>query len=141
MFYKPLLYALLAQVALTALVWSILYISRISEMYKKGIDAQDLADKRNAEQLLARVSAPSDNFKNLFEAPVLFYVAMVLAMLLFLQSPLLVSLSWTYVLLRFIHSLIHISYNRVIHRFTAYFASTIVLWFIWGLIALEVLQR
>jgi len=140
-FFKPLLYPLLAQILLTGLVWVYMYITRLSYIAAQDIDPQDLALRARAEPLLIPVSAPSDNLRNLFEMPVLFYTAILLALIMFIQAPLLIAMAWSYVFLRSIHSLVHITYNRVVHRFTAYFASCIVLWAMWVMIALEIIQR
>jgi hypothetical protein len=47
--------------------------------------------------------------------------------------PLLV-LSWLYVALRVLHSLIHCTYNRVMHRFAVFVASMVVLFVIWCIV-------
>jgi len=62
---------------------------------------------------------------------VLFYAGVVLAYTAGSVDSLLLGLAWAYVVLRWLHSLIHISYNRVMHRFTAYFLSSLVLWAFW----------
>jgi hypothetical protein len=35
---------------------------------------------------------------------------------------------------------IHCSYNRVMHRFAVHFFSTLVLWALWAVIAVELLR-
>src|SRR5687767_12522818 len=62
----------IALVLLTAIVWVRLYVERIRELRQRRIDPQSLATSASAAQTLHRVQA-SDNFKNLFEVPVLFY--------------------------------------------------------------------
>src|SRR5687767_3626006 len=62
----------IALVLLTAIVWVRLYVERIREPRQRRIDPQSLATLALAAQTLQRVQA-SDNFKNLFEVPVLFY--------------------------------------------------------------------
>ncbi len=141
MFYKPLVYPLLIQVALTAAVWIWLYATRLTTIVKNDIDPESLKVAADSQQKLKHVAGPSDNFRNLFEAPVLYYVAILLALELLLQNRLLISLAWTYVFLRIAHSIVHVTYNRVAHRFMAYFSSTLVLWAMWGVIAYEVWQR
>lgn len=141
MFYKPLLYPLLIQVGITALVWIYLYFTRLSEMARNKIDPQDLVDKDKAGTLLKAVSGPSDNFKNLFEIPVLFYTAILLCLILFIQNSVIVTLAWMFVLLRALHSLIHVTYNRVVHRFLVYFCGTLVLWAMWFMIATVVIFK
>lgn len=138
MFYKPILLPLLAQVLLTFLVWAYMYFTRIREMNRKNIDAQQLSDRASMQTLLTSSATPADNLKNLFELPVLFYVAILLSLTLLIQDNLLVLLAWGFVLLRAVHSLIHCTYNRVLHRFTAYIASTIVLLLMWCRLAMFV---
>ena len=91
--------------------------------------------------LMAEISGPSDNFKNLFETPLLFYIAITVALVLFIQNPLLDSLAWAYVMLRVVHSLVHVSYNHVVHRFMAHFFSTLVLWAMWAYIGWYIVSR
>ena len=141
MFYQPLLYALLAQVGLTFLVWIYLYHLRLGKIFRDGINPQKLANRYEAQLLMAEVAGPSDNFKNLLELPVLFYAAIAVSLILFIQNPLLDAMAWAFVILRGVHSLIHITYNRVVHRFFTYFASAIMLWGMWGYIAWYILTR
>lgn len=131
MFYQPILLPLLAQVGLTFAVWVWLYVTRLTEMAAKDIDPQQLASRTAADALLTSSAAPANNFRNLFELPVLFYLAVVLALVLFVQDPLLVQFAWAFVALRALHSLIHCTYNRVMHRFIAYFASSLALLLMW----------
>jgi len=132
---------MLALVALTFLVWVYMYVLRIGEMRRKRIDAQQLDTRAHAQGLLTDSSAVADNLKNLFEMPVLFYAGLLLAMVLMIQDVLLVQLSWAFVALRFIHSLVHCTYNRVMHRFSAYVVSSIILLLIWARIAGYVLTN
>lgn len=131
MFFKPLLLPLLAQVLLTFLVWFYLFARRIPEILKKDIDVRKLQDRAEAHSLMPDSSAASNNLKNLFEMPVLFYLAVLLSLVLLVQDPLLVWLSWGFVGFRYAHSLVHCSYNDVNHRFAVYAGSCIFLLLIW----------
>jgi hypothetical protein len=131
MFYQPILLPMLAQVLLTFLVWIYLYVTRLAEMGRKDIDPQRLASRSAGQALLTESAGPADNFRNLFEMPVLFFLAVVLALVLLIQDDLLVQLAWAFVALRAVHSLIHCTYNRVLHRFVAYAASSLVLLLMW----------
>lgn len=131
MFYKPILIPLLVQVLLTFLVWIYLYAWRIPEIRRKKIDPQRLKDRATAHQLLPDSASASNNLKNLFELPVLFYTAVLLSLVLMIQDPALVQLAWGFVLLRIVHSVVHCTYNNVNHRFVAYALSSLFLLFIW----------
>jgi len=141
MFYRPLLIPLLALVFLTFLVWVFMYVTRLAEIKRKSIDPQSLDTRVHGQALLTDSPAQADNLKNLFELPVLFYVAVLLALVLMIQDQLLVQLAWSYVALRYVHSLVHCTYNRVMHRFIAYAASCLVLMFMWARLAGYILMH
>ena len=131
MSFKPILIPLLVQVLLTFSVWIYLFAWRIPEIRRKGIDPQRLQDRAAAHDLLPDSANASNNLKNLFELPVLFYTAVLLSLLLMIQDMLLVQLAWGFVALRVVHSVIHCTYNNVNHRFAAYALSCLMLLFIW----------
>jgi hypothetical protein len=120
-----------AMVGLTALAWVKLYADRLGEMRARRIAPQALATARAAAGELQRTQA-ADNFRNLFEVPVLFYVLCVALALNGGSTPGFVRAAWAYVGLRALHSLIHVTYNRVVHRFLAYVASTLLLFGMWA---------
>ena len=119
-----------ALVALTAIVWVRLYIDRIGEMRARRIRPQALASSRETARALQQVRA-SDNFRNLFEVPVLFYVLCISLAVTQSVTPLYLWGAWVYVALRAAHSFIHLTYNRVMHRFVAYALSTILVFSMW----------
>ena len=126
---------------LTFAVWTYMYVTRISEMRRKRIHPQRLNTRAHGQELLTDSSVAADNLKNLFEMPVLYYTAILLSMVLMIQDPLLVHLAWGYVALRFLHSLVHCTYNKVMHRFSAYLASCLVLLLIWARLLSYVLMH
>ena len=134
-----IVYPAVALVALTAAVWLRMYIDRIGEMRERKIDSQSLATSSAAAQTLRQVQV-SDNLRNLFEVPVLFYALCALVIATDLDSSVLVFGAWGYVALRCAHSYIHITYNRVIHRFLVYAVSTVLLFTLWGVFFARTLQ-
>jgi len=68
---------------------------------------------------------------NLFEMPVLFYVASVILFVTNAVDGLALVLAWLYVASRIAHSLIHLTCNNVIHRLAAFAASNVVLLVLW----------
>ncbi|MDX1498784.1 MAG: MAPEG family protein [Woeseiaceae bacterium] len=131
-----LVWPMLAQVALTAAVWVRLYVLRIAEMRRRRIDPQKVS-LIGAKRELLEDTRGSDNFGNLFEVPVLFYAACLAAGMAGLESSLFVALAWLFVMLRAIHSLIHTTYNRVMHRFSVHVASTVTAFLMWLVLAAE----
>jgi hypothetical protein len=117
-------------VLLTALIWIKLYVDRLGEMRARRIAPQQLASARAAAGALEKTAA-ADNFRNLFEVPVLFYLLCIALALTGATTPGFVTAAWAYVALRALHSLIHVTYNRVVHRFLVYVASTLLLFGMW----------
>lgn len=77
------------------------------------------------------VSIPNRNYMNLLELPMLFYVAGLMYYVADRVDAAALALAWAYVGLRAIHSAIHLSYNNVIHRLSAYALSNVVLAAFW----------
>ncbi|MDO8417172.1 MAG: MAPEG family protein [Agitococcus sp.] len=120
---------MLSLMSLTAFVWVWMYITRIGYMQKNHIDPQAVFSRVRLLQVLPdEIQAPANNLNNLLELPVIFYGLCLLNLIQQTTSDSLLNLAWLYVVLRVIHSLIQCSYNKVIHRFTVYFLSSIVLW-------------
>jgi hypothetical protein len=133
-FPTAIIWPLIAQVVLTATVWVCLYVARLGEMRARGIDPQSLQTTRAAAGVLEDVAA-ADNFRNLFEVPVLFFAVGCLLAMTGRVTQLQLILAWAFVGLRAAHSLIHITYNRVVHRFAAYALSTLCVFAMWLLLA------
>ena len=128
---KALLYPLLIQVALTFAVMIRMYLTRVDEFKRKRIDPNSVPTRQAFAARLTDSANVADNFANLFEMPVLFYTAIVLALTLLIHDPIIITLAWLYVALRVIHSLIHCTYNLVMHRFMAFAFSAVVLLALW----------
>ena len=122
-----------AQALLTFVVWLFLMYSRVVTPLRLKIDPNVLSDESHpkAQILLKAGTHLSDNFENLFEIPILFYVASLTIAVTRLADVLYVKLLWAFVILRILHSLIHCTYNTITHRFATYFLSSLVVWVIW----------
>jgi hypothetical protein len=136
---KELFFPVLAMVALTMIVWVRLYAVRIPEMRRLRIHPQAVATSAQKSARLVDTRA-ADNFSNLFEVPVLFYLALIVAYLTQQATPLVLGLAWVFVAGRVLHSLIQCSYNKVMHRFTVYVLSTCVVWVLWAVLAVGLLR-
>ncbi len=108
-----------------------MYVRRLSEIRKRKIEPQLLATSETASTRLQNVSA-ADNFSNLLETPVLFYAICIILFITGEVSQFQLVLAWLYAALRIAHSLIHVTYNKVIHRWAVYVSSTLVLFIMWG---------
>ncbi|MEH1822025.1 MAG: MAPEG family protein [Nostoc sp.] len=120
-----------ATVFLTLIVWVYMYIRRISFFTDRKIRPEELAVPGALAQISPpNVSNPSDNFKNLFEIPVLFY-ALVLYLFITKQvDTIYVNAAWVFVVFRLLHSTVHCTFNLIMLRFYLYLFATLALWFI-----------
>ncbi|GAB3750883.1 MAPEG family protein [Lysobacter olei] len=128
----------LAMAALTFVVWWRMYFMRIGQMKRDRIHPQKVATSAQATALLTD-SRAADNFRNLFELPVLFYVALVVADRIGMVDSISLGMAWIFVALRVVHSAIHVTYNKVMHRFIAYVAGGMALWLLWAYLAIGLL--
>lgn len=140
MYFKPLLIPLLAQVVLTFVVMLVMFVKRVNEMKSKNILPQQVQTRSSLHGVLTESENPTSNYANLFESPILFYVAILLTLNLMLQDTILVVLCWCYVGARYVHSFIHVTYNDVMHRFYAFLFSTFMLLAIWVRLGGVILQ-
>ena len=129
-----ILWPAVAMAGLTFLVWIRLYHLRLGEIARKRIDAQALASSAEAGRLLVDTRA-SDNFRNLFEVPVLFYAGVLLAAQAGIDDRALLTLAWSFVGLRVVHSAVQCTLNHVMTRFAAYALATLVLMAFWARMA------
>lgn len=129
-----------ATVLLTLGVWVYMYVRRIHFLTSNEIRPGDVSSPAALAAVTPpQVSNPSDNLKNLFEIPVIFYV---LALLLFATQQVdatYVWAAWIFVAFRVLHSAVHCSVNIILLRFWLYLISTLAVWFIAARAALRYL--
>ena len=126
----------IAMVMLTAVVWLRMLSDRVGELRARKIHPQQVATPRLVAQKLENLQS-ADNFRNLLEVPVLFYVLCSFLAITKLTSVLLLACAWGYVVLRAYHSLIQLTHNTVMRRFQVYVASCIVLAVMWVVFAVK----
>jgi hypothetical protein len=131
-----ILWPVFAMAALTFVVMFRMAWTRLGTMKRERIHPQSVATSAQMTAAIADTRAP-DNYRNLFELPVLFYVAMLLALATDRTGVLIVGLAWAFVVTRVIHSIIHCGYNKVRHRFLAFFAGALLLIALWVALALS----
>lgn len=122
-----LLGPVLAQVGLSLLMWVVMYSRRIPAMLAADPSDEEMQDKANLLKLPASARYAAENYNHQFEMPVLFYVLCLVATLMKLGGETLALCAWGYVALRIVHSFIHVTYNKVKHRFAVFALSSIVL--------------
>ncbi len=125
-----ILYPMLALVGWTFLVLMLVPFVRIRAAFAGRVRVKDFRLGESAE-VPPDVALPNRNFMNLLELPVLFYVACLTLYATGAADAAAIWLAWLDVGLRVCHSLVHVTYNNVIHRLAAYAASTVVLLVMW----------
>jgi hypothetical protein len=128
-----------AMMTLTCIVAVRMFLARIGQIKRERIRLQSIATAREAAEKLTDCGA-ADNFRNLFELPVLFYLALTVCVQIGLVNPLTVTLAWLFVAARCVHSYIHCTYNRVKHRFYAYVTGFFILAVLWIVVAIGLLR-
>ena len=115
---------------LTFVVWVYMYIRRIRFVTANKLGQKELGTPGELARLSPpAVLTPSDNLKNLFEMPVLFYA---LSLYLFVTAQVdvvYVTAAWLFVGFRVLHSLVHCTFNLVVLRFALYLGASIAVWF------------
>jgi len=119
-----------ALVAWTFIVLMLIPVARFRSAAKGEVAADDFKFGES-DRVPGAVSIPNRNYMNLLEIPMLFYVGCIVLYAVGDVSAASLVLAWTYVGLRVVHSLIHLTYNAVMHRLTAFALSNFVLAGFW----------
>jgi hypothetical protein len=131
---KSIFVPVIALVALTFVILLLIPFQRFKAGREGRVSANDFKYGESAN-VPPHVAIPNRNLMNLLEMPLLFYVACVTSYVTQNVTRPLMLMAWIYVALRVTHSLVHVTYNKVMHRLTFYAASNVVLAVIWIRIA------
>lgn len=83
------------------------------------------------------LSIPDRAMMNLLELPVLFYVVCLMFYVTNRADAVVLEVCWAYVVFRIAQTLVHVTYNKVIHRLTMFAISNFVLISLWGMFFLR----
>ena len=125
------LYPSFALFALTIFCIFRLGISRYRAVAAGRVDHRYFRDYRGYDEP-DDLRIQSRHVVNLLEVPVLFYAGSIIAYISGSTGTVVVSLCWTYVALRYLHSFVHLTSNRVMLRFRLFGLSLLVLTAIWA---------
>ena len=118
----PLILPMLIQMALSITILFWLAYSRVSRISKFGI-----AEIRKTG-FPTHVNNASDNFKNQFEVPVIFYVLSLLIIVAETSTKVIVGAAWVFVIGRVIHALIQLTKNIIFPwRFLVFLITVLAL--------------
>jgi hypothetical protein len=134
-----LLLPMTALIGWTLLVLLLIPFRRLRAGFAGELSPEDFRFGESA-RVPGQVSIPNRAWMNLLEAPVLFYALCLVSVVAQAVDGLAVTLAWIYVALRMVHSLIHLTYNHVVHRLVAFAASNLVLTLMWIRLTLALLR-
>jgi hypothetical protein len=127
-----ILYPLFALAAWTLLVLLLIPIARVRSVRQREIATDDFKYGESAK-VPGRVRIPNRNYMNLLELPMLFYVVGIVLYVTGGASSTAIAIAWAFVALRVVHSLVHLTYNHVLHRLTAFTLANVALALLWVL--------
>ena len=134
-----ILHPVFALAGWTFLVLLLIPFARVRSVRRREISPNDFKYGESSA-VPPDVAIPNRNYMNLLELPMLFYVVCVLLYLTAGTTRMALFLAWAYVALRVVHSLIHLSYNHVLHRLGAFTLSNAALVSLWVIAGAHVLS-
>lgn len=123
-----LIQPLIALVVWSFVMWLWMYATRIPAVIALNLKLDPTAPSGSQmAQLPASVRWKADNYNHLMEQPTLFYATVLSLALLGAVSKVVVYAAWAYVVLRVVHSLVHVLGNKIQLRFAVFSLSNIPL--------------
>lgn len=135
---KLLLIPVLLQVLLTSVVMVLMGRRRIRAAKKREISLSAFKTM-NLTGANEQVIATSRNFDNQFQMPMLYLFSVLFTLQAGLADTAYLVLGLLFVLLRVVHTVIHIGSNAIRARFSVFLLGCVVLWAIWLRLAWQVL--
>ena len=132
-----ILYPMFALAAWTIVVLVLIPLVRFRSARRREIVIDDFKNGESAA-VPSYVSIPNRNYMNLLELPMLFYIGCLVLFITAGASFTAVAIAWVYVALRVLHSVIHLSYNHVVHRLAAFSLSNAALVWLWVIAVVHV---
>ena len=125
---SQLIQPLIALVVWSFVMWLWMYATRIPVVIALNLKLDPTAPSGSQmAQLPASVRWKADNYNHLMEQPTLFYATVLSRALLGAVSEVVVYAAWAYVVLRVVHSLVHVLGNKIQLRFAVFSLSNIPL--------------
>ncbi len=137
---ENMLWQIVVLVGWTAIVGCLAVSRRVNEIRTKRIPIQSIARSRDIAAALEDTQA-TDNFNNLLQVPLLFYVWCLACAQLQLVNGYVLLAGWIYVGLRIAHTVIQVTHNRVMQRFRVWVLSNFILLLLWAIFAMKLLQQ
>lgn len=113
----------------TLIIWCLLYIQRIPAMKAAKIvpDSARNPDGDWKAKIPERVHYAAHNYNHLMEQPTIFYALMIYLVLTNQADSINLYLAWGYVVFRVLHSLVQVTCNKVMARFSLFAIGSVLL--------------
>ena len=125
-----MIYPMAMMVLLTFIVGCLAVKSRFASV-KSGVVKARYFKLMEGQEVPEIVTKTTRCFNNMFEIPVLFYVVCTLYISLGVESLVGVVCAWLFVVLRYGHAYIHLTYNHVIHRMSVFWCAFLCVMVLW----------
>ncbi len=125
-----MIYAMFVVSILTIMIGLIAVRARIASVSNGQVKARYFK-LMQGQEVPEIVTKTTRCLNNMFEVPVLFYVACTLYVVLGIESLVGLVFAWLFVIFRTVHASIHITYNIVRHRMYVFGASVLCVLFLW----------
>lgn len=132
-----LVYPMFAMVLLTVIVGLVMFRIRIQAVRAGSLDVRYFKTY-NVGSPPEAVIQSGRHFTNLFEVPVLFYVACMTAMMIGIENAATVPLAWVFVVSRLAHAWVHLGSNKMFLRMAAFLVGMAAVLALWIVIVIHV---
>jgi hypothetical protein len=132
-------YPMFAMVMLTLCLAVFLLFLRVSAARSGKVNPR-VFKLNQSKDIPDRLLQTANNFSNLFEIPLFFYLACLLCMVWQYQSSLMLALAWLFVASRVVHTWIHINRNKIIPRLFAFSTGVICVLIMWIILFLHLIS-
>jgi hypothetical protein len=105
-----------------------MYSRRLPFIFSSSLDPKLMTPFELARRSPPQVSNPSDNLKNLFELPTIFYAVVLYLYATNQVDAVYIGAAWAFFLFRVLHSAVHCTFNFIPLRFVLYVLSAAALW-------------
>ncbi len=123
-------------IVLIATVWVHVVMTWFSEARERGADSHSIKISDDIDALLLG-NPVADNLSSLFKEPILFLIIATLDVVTDHVTRIQLYLAWVFVGLRYLHSVISLTYNDAQHRAIVYVISTLCMFSMWLLFVKE----
>ncbi len=124
----PILAPVIVLVLWTCFVQGWMAITRLPYMNKAGIHPQKAERTSDLGALLPKeIQWKADNYNHLMEHPTIFYATAFVWAFIGSAGTINLTLAWVYVGMRVAHTLVHVTFNKVLVRFSLFAISSLAL--------------